>query len=380
MKIQFIQPRYHTNQHPWVKALKDYGHNVSVLAQYEYIEENHSILEPEIVGYPLIIKKINRILGGDRDKLINYSPPPTKLGEYISDFNPDIIVIRDYSVYSIVSVIFAAYHNTPVLFYDQLPKYGPEYGKKMLVANNVYRAICRGEPVRITPVKGDPEHAPPDPQAHYTPFVREVHKKANNKTYFEGKWIKILSIGKLNVKRKNHLMLLEAIKNLREHYNLKVTLLGHLENPNGENYRNIIEFIHKNDLEEVVDLRYNVKHEQVQQMYLNHDLYILPSSNEPAAVSPLEAMAHGLPVICSDTNGTQWYINPGENGYIFESGNKKDLLEKIERVLDPEQLSLMGEKSVQIVKDNHSSSKFVQEFLKAASEARSNFQPIFDRA
>ena len=47
----------------------------------------------------------------------------------------------------------------------------------------------------------------------------------------------------------------------------------------------------------------------------------LPSSDEPAAVSHLEAMSHSLPVICSDSNGTRCYIRQGENGYVFRTGD-----------------------------------------------------------
>ena len=40
-------------------------------------------------------------------------------------------------------------------------------------------------------------------------------------------------------------------------------------------------------------------------------------------MSVLEAMAHSLPVICSDSNGTQCYIRPGENGYVFGTDDRR---------------------------------------------------------
>ena len=58
-----------------------------------------------------------------------------------------------------------------------------------------------------------------------------------------------------------------------------------------------------------------------------------PAENEPAAVSHLEAMSHSLPAICSDSNGTQCYIRPGENGYIFKTDDLEDLVECMERII-----------------------------------------------
>ena len=44
----------------------------------------------------------------------------------------------------------------------------------------------------------------------------------------------------------------------------------------------------------------NNKPKNVQEIYKKHDLFVLPSVNEPASVSNLEAMSHGLAVITTD--------------------------------------------------------------------------------
>ena len=60
--------------------------------------------------------------------------------------------------------------------------------------------------------------------------------------------------------------------------------------------------------------------------YADSDCFILPSTYEPYGVVVLEAMAAGLPVILSDRVGSaQDLVRPGENGFIFRSGDREDL-------------------------------------------------------
>ncbi len=87
--------------------------------------------------------------------------------------------------------------------------------------------------------------------------------------------------------------------------------------------------------------------------YARHDVYVLPSYDEPAAVSHLEAMAHGLPVICSDSNGKKYYIEEGEMGYVFRSQDSDDLTEKLHEVIrDREKLVQMGERCYDFVESD----------------------------
>jgi len=87
--------------------------------------------------------------------------------------------------------------------------------------------------------------------------------------------------------------------------------------------------------------------------YARHYVYILPSFDEPAAVSHLEAMAHGLPAICSDSNGTKYYLEEGETGYVFRSKDSDDLTEKLRRVIrDRDELVRMGKRSYELVKSD----------------------------
>ena len=107
----------------------------------------------------------------------------------------------------------------------------------------------------------------------------------------------------------------------------------------------------------------------MQREYALHDLFVLPSREEPASVSLLEAMAHSLPVICSDSNGTQCYIRPGENGYVFGTDDLDGLVAAMERITeDRERLKAMGRRSYELVVSEHAPSRYVEALLEIAGQ------------
>jgi len=62
---------------------------------------------------------------------------------------------------------------------------------------------------------------------------------------------------------------------------------------------------------------------------LNSDLLILPSYNEGLPVSVIEAMAAGLPVVCTPVGGVPDIFVDGENGFFFTPGDQNALVERV---------------------------------------------------
>ena len=88
---------------------------------------------------------------------------------------------------------------------------------------------------------------------------------------------------------------------------------------------------------------------------------MLPALREAASVSVLEAMAHSLPVICSDSNGTQCYIRPGENGYVFGTDDVDGLTAAMGEIVgDRERLKAMGRRSYELVVSEHAPERYVR--------------------
>jgi glycosyltransferase involved in cell wall biosynthesis len=66
------------------------------------------------------------------------------------------------------------------------------------------------------------------------------------------------------------------------------------------------------------------------------DVFVLPSIIEGFSLAILEAMALGLPVVCTDAGGNAEAVRDGVNGFLFRPGDSNGLAEGIGRLLsDP---------------------------------------------
>jgi glycosyltransferase involved in cell wall biosynthesis len=77
-------------------------------------------------------------------------------------------------------------------------------------------------------------------------------------------------------------------------------------------------------------------------------IYLHTASYEPLGLVLIEAMACGLPVVCTDGKGNRDLIQEGENGFMVEERNPKLLADKVQFLLEnEEERKLMGENAHQ---------------------------------
>jgi UDP-glucose:(heptosyl)LPS alpha-1,3-glucosyltransferase len=84
----------------------------------------------------------------------------------------------------------------------------------------------------------------------------------------------------------------------------------------------------------------------VEAYYAAADIFVFPSIYDPCANVTLEAMASGLPVITSESNGASDVINHGKNGYILDSADDThDIKKYIKFLIDNKILNEFSKKS-----------------------------------
>jgi hypothetical protein len=209
MKILFISRWYHPNHHPIVKSLQEANHQVKFISLAEREEKNYSALRPNVVGYSRLKKPIERfkkILG---DSSESYPPRLGALYKEITDFDPDVVVIRNYKIYSILSFLISELNGYNTIFHEQMAMCRPDYSWKKSLLDTAHQRILGDGLIRITPIKGDCDQFGSIPNVYYFPFVidPDAQRSFEEKSFFQGGSINIIMVGKLWQKRKNHIHL-----------------------------------------------------------------------------------------------------------------------------------------------------------------------------
>lgn len=147
---------------------------------------------------------------------------------------------------------------------------------------------------------------------------------------------RIITIGSL-VKNKGHILAIETIEILvKRGHIIHLDILG-----DGELRQELNCFIKRKSLSNCVKIHGNVDHPEY---FLNQSkIYIHTSFKEAFGLAIIEAMACGLPVVCTDGQGNRDLIKEGFNGYMVWERDPNLLADKIELLInDEEKRKVMG--------------------------------------
>ncbi|MFD1562787.1 glycosyltransferase [Haloarchaeobius amylolyticus] len=157
-----------------------------------------------------------------------------------------------------------------------------------------------------------------------------------NPEYHNRDTLHILCVSRL-IERKGVDDLIKAVDDL----DVKLTIVG-----DGEQAEALQDLAVDLGIEERITFTGYIPHDEINEYYETADLFVLPSKNEGMSNTVLEAMAAGLPIITTNTGGTEELIHG--NGMVVPPEDPDAISEAISRY-DKESIRAAGNESRQIV-------------------------------
>jgi glycosyltransferase involved in cell wall biosynthesis len=161
----------------------------------------------------------------------------------------------------------------------------------------------------------------------YNPVVNKkvfelADKTVSHKFFFpERDFDIIIAIGRLSPV-KNLSLLIESLYEVKKQKKVKLVIIG--EGPEDVKLKTLVI---KKELQDDVDF---VSFTENPYNYLsNSDLLVLPSNSESFSLVIVEALALGITVVSTDTEGPMEILEEGKYGYIVEKNNISQMTEKI---------------------------------------------------
>jgi len=173
-------------------------------------------------------------------------------------------------------------------------------------------------------------------RARFRPGVKDEWRRSVKEEFGIGEdQIVLLFVGN-DFKLKGLPLLLESMAVLKNE-NLQLLVVGN------DDRRSYERWTRKRGLEHQVLFLGSTR--EVEKFYAASDLFVLPTLYDAFSNVCLEAMACGIPVITSRNNGAGELIQNGEEGYVLERHDVRELVEKIRISLSAAKRAYMGRRA-----------------------------------
>lgn len=281
-----------------------------------------------------------------------------QLQEYIDSFHPDVIHTHLFEAEIAVAHIKLPYETKRIIhFHDSMPQFRnlnfkTLYNKSLLTNFFEKRIVLSGYQKNTLSIciskniKDYSETVLPKSIKSVLLYNAIDLERFNNDSYENNSYNEIAITGSL-VDKKGHDLAIETIRELVNR-NLKIHLHILGDGPNKNKLEGLIDEL---NLQNNITMHGLVDHPED---YLKKcKIYLHTASHEPFGLVLVEAMACGLPVVCTDGKGNRDLIKDGENGFMIWKRNSKLLADKIELLLQNDSLRFeMG----------NNAKKFAQQF------------------
>lgn len=278
----------------------------------------------------------------------------------LKDFNPDVVISFLPSVNISMCILRLACHR-PLIVSER--NYTLNWNWKTKLRYNLYRMADYIVPNSHAEADNISMHCKwlasktvPIPNFTDTGLFTPTDTQPQNNMF------SILCVGRVTP-QKNILNFIEAVAQVRDHgFKFKVTWVG--SQKDAEYLSKVKTQISKYNLNDIMELLDQTP--DIADMYRKADAFCLPSIFEGYPNVLCEAMASGLPVICSNIQEMPRIVTEGKNGYLFNPYSVDDIASAIERLanmpkVELERISLMNRN--QIIANN-SMQAFADKYIK----------------
>ncbi|WP_406684198.1 glycosyltransferase family 4 protein [Seonamhaeicola sp. MEBiC1930] len=159
--------------------------------------------------------------------------------------------------------------------------------------------------------------------------------------------------------------LLFCWNNFQKRKKVKLFLIG--DGPDREKYELKIEEM---ELKNVVFLG-KIEYEKLSHLYKSADVFVMPTLEDNWSLVVPEAMAAGLPILCSIYNGCYPEYITEKNGWVFDPLDQVDFLSNLEKSYHCNYLKELGVASKEII-SNFSPLEASKSILKAINQVKHN--------
>jgi glycosyltransferase involved in cell wall biosynthesis len=122
-------------------------------------------------------------------------------------------------------------------------------------------------------------------------------------------------------------------------------------------------FIAEHRLHDSVTIKNNVAFADMPGVYREHDLFVLPSIDEPFSITPLEAMSFGVPAVITNQNGAQHCLTNKKDGAILPSNDLAVLTNILCRLAEERKLlEELSSNAISTINNEHSKATFLNQF------------------
>lgn len=139
---------------------------------------------------------------------------------------------------------------------------------------------------------------------------------------------RLVFVGRLTLEKQID-VIMRAMTRLDPAYGVTLDLVG-----GGDQRKNLEKLAHELGIADRVNFTGRISDEELRAHLTRAKVFVIASIAELQSIATMEAMASGLPIIAANAMALPHLVDDGENGYLFQAGNDRELAVAIERILD----------------------------------------------